>query len=75
MTSPDFILFPKTNSFFETNPKTIPAKSNENPLPEIKSGIIAVSPPTIGTTAFFAPFTKPCTIFLNNFLSFLFAAI
>ncbi len=53
----------------------MPARSNENPFPAIKSGMIAVSPPTIGTPAFFAPFANPCTIFLNTAWLFLFAAI
>ncbi len=75
ITSPFFILSPRTISFFETSPTTIPAKSNENPFPSNKSGIIAVSPPTIGTVAFLAPFTSPVTIFLNMVSLFLFAAM
>ena len=67
ITSFGFILSPKTISFFESIPTTIPARSNPKPLPEIKSDIIAVSPPTIGIADFFAPFTNPDTICLNIF--------
>ena len=73
--SPDFIDLPRIICFFDNMPVTIPERSNENPFPENKSGIIAVSPPTIGTLAFFAPFANPCTIFRKIAVSFLLAAI
>ena len=65
MTSFGFILLPNIICFFDNMPTTIPARSNPNPLPEIKSGIMAVSPPTIGIDDFFAPRTSPETICLK----------
>ena len=74
MISLRFIAFPSSGFVFDT-PTTVPARSNEKPFPANMSGIIAVSPPTIGVPLIFAPFASPLAICKNIFESLRFAAI
>ena len=75
ITSPGSIASPNIMRPRGIRPTTAPARSNVNSSPAKSSGMMAVSPPTMGTWAIFAPATRPRTMSWSISALFVFAAI